>query len=183
MEAIHRRKEANRKQRKLKSMDTEGKTTEWKQKWKEYLTTKRMAQQLIHSKITKWEKERAQFINKLPRGERERESWKKLKENLTTPSTTNIKLKKKNGETENEEEIKVIIQNFWKDIIQNEQKEDVEIKTIYSEKYNMIEEVITKEDVHIAIKKMKDRKAAGCDDIASRRIYKARRREYENCHT
>ena len=114
-EAIHRRKEANRKQRKLKNKATEGKTTEeWQQKWKEYLTEKRITQLLIHSKITKWEKERADSINKLPRGARERESWKKLKENLTTPSTTNIKLKGKNGETENEAEIKEIIQNFGK---------------------------------------------------------------------
>ena len=111
-------------------------------------------------------------MNKLPRGERERESWKKLKENLKPLSTSNVKLKGKKGETEDEGEIKEIIQDFWKGIIQKEAREDTEIKAIFSEKHDMIEEIITKEEVTRAIKKLKDRKAAGSNDVVAEFIKK-----------
>ena len=61
-EAIHRRKEANRKQRTLKRiMEKEGTTAMemWQQKWTEYVTTKNQTQQLIQNKISKWEKRKS----------------------------------------------------------------------------------------------------------------------------
>ena len=44
------------------------------------------------------------------------------------------------------------------------------IKTIRSERHNATEEILTKEEVTQAIKKMKNRKAAGCDDIVAELI-------------
>ena len=142
----------------------------WQQKWTEYITEKKKTQQIIQNKISKWEKERAHAISKLPRGERERENWKILKENLRPVNEKNIKLKGKKGETEKEGELKEIIQDFWKDIIQRTTKEDTTIKTIRSERHNATEEILTKEEVTQAIKKMKNRKAAGCDDIVAELI-------------
>lgn len=65
-------------------------------------------------------KKRAQSINKPPRGERE--SWEKLKENIKPLSLTGIQLKGQNGETEDEGEIKDIIQDIWKGIIQKDRR-------------------------------------------------------------
>ena len=55
---------------------------DWQESWNRYQVVKKAAQEIIKKKIAKWEEEQAMILNRLPREEREKERWKRLRRNL-----------------------------------------------------------------------------------------------------
>ena len=105
----------------------------------------------------------------MPRGDREREAWKRLKRNLNQKeSEREVKLKVNKVETVNKEEIIPAVEEYWRKIMTREveieeiPKEDF---MIWSDKKAMDRIVIEEQDIVKAQKKLKNRKACGNDEV------------------
>lgn len=170
-EAIASRKRENRNQRRWKGKITkegEQHRLEWEKAWEKYQTEKKKAKIIVSKKIGKWEAEQAEKLNNLPRGEREREGWKRLKRNLSDREMVQeIKIRIGDKVITKEEEIRVEIEKFWKNVIWKE--EEVENKrestVIFSDKKEMKKVQIEEKDVEKALKRIKNGKAGGTDEI------------------
>lgn len=88
----------------------------------------------MKKKILRWEKERAEAINRMPRSDRGKEGWKMSKESSTTE--TEIKIKSRAEVTEKEEKIRDIIKDFWKRIIKKDDKNISKIRNVLRNKHN-----------------------------------------------
>ena len=68
---------------------------------------------MIRNKITKWEEDQARKLNDMPRREREKEAWRRLKRNLGKGAASEeVTLKIDGRETRNNKEIEAEIERF-----------------------------------------------------------------------
>ena len=85
---------------------------------KSYVAAKNSAQAIIRKKVEQWEREEAENLAALPRREREKEGWRRLKRNLGgSQEHTEVKLMVNNKETTVGKEIVNEVERFWKQII------------------------------------------------------------------
>ena len=107
--AIADRKRENRIQRNLARLAKRfgGRyEREWVEAWDRYIKAKKEAQAVIRRKIGLWEEEQARILNEMPRREREKEAWRRLRRNLGgAGSHQDVKLKVDDREASNEEEV------------------------------------------------------------------------------
>lgn len=97
---------------------------EWETAWAKYQTAKKKAKTIISRKLGKWEAEQAEKLNNLPRGDREREGWKRLKRNLVDREMDQeIKIRIRDKEIIDEKEIGPEIEKYWKNIMWKEEEE------------------------------------------------------------
>ena len=116
--AIGDRKRENRKQRNLarRTKRNGGRyEAEWAEAWDRYVEAKKGAQSIIRRKIGKWEEEQAKTLSSMPRREREKEAWRRLRRNLGgTGAHQEVKLKVNGREASSEEEVVPVIEDYWK---------------------------------------------------------------------
>ena len=109
---------------------------EWERAWKRYTDARKIAKTVINSKIGKWEEEQARKLNNMPRRDREREGWKRLRRNLVDREGEQIvTLAVQGRHTTDEEEIRSVVEGYWNKIIYREKGEEpLEQATIYSDR-------------------------------------------------
>jgi len=168
--AIGDRKRENRKQRNLARLAKRhgGRLErEWAEAWDRYIEAKKVAQTIIRSKIGKWEEEQAKILNEMPRREREKEAWRRLRRNLGgTDPHQRVKLKVDGREASNKEEVVPIVEDYWRKIIwQEEEEEEVGNMLIYSQFREMGRVELGEQDIGLAMKAIKAGKAGGTDGI------------------
>ena len=166
--AIGDRKSENRKQRilaKQAKRNGGGHETEWAEAWERYVQARKAAQELIRRKLGKWEEEQARTLRNMPRREREKEAWKRLRRNLGgTGSHQDVKLKVDGREASSKEEVVPIIEDYWRRIVWKEE-EDIGNLYIYSNSREMGSVEMEEEDIDLAVKAIKTGKAGGTDGI------------------
>ena len=140
---------------------------EWAEAWDRYIEAKKVAQTIIRTKIGKWEEEQANILNAMPRREREKEAWRRLRRNLGgTDALQGVKLKVDGREASNKEEVVPIVEDYWRRIIwQEEEEEEVGNMLIYSQFKEMDSVEIGEQDIGLAMKAIKAGKAGGTDGI------------------
>ena len=169
------KKTENRKQRKLatlKKKHGEMYEAEWREAWDRYVDAKKRAQEVTRKKIAKWEEEQARVLSTMPRGQKEKEGWRRLKRNLgRADSHQVVKLKAGGRETTDEKEITDITKEFWRQIIwKEEDNEGLENHVIHSETKSMERIEIDRQDIDLALKAIKEGKAGGTDGIVGELI-------------
>ena len=136
--AIGDRKRENRRQRNLGRLAKRfggGYETVWAEAWDRYIEAKKAAQAVIRNKLGKWEVEQVRILNGMPRREREKEAWRRLRRNLGGTSTQQgVKLKVGDREASNEEEVVPIVEDYWRRIIWQEEEEEIGNISIYSQR-------------------------------------------------
>ncbi|XP_050706159.1 uncharacterized protein LOC126991439 [Eriocheir sinensis] len=142
--AIGDRKRENRRQRKLRKLtEKEGEQhrQEWEAAYSSYRKVQKATQILINKKIADWERLQAEKLNNLPRGEREKEGWKRLKRNLGGKEVDQrVILKTEGRETGTEEEIRSVIEEYWSKVIKIDTGDrGIENMVIYSDRKEMEE--------------------------------------------
>ena len=166
--AIAERKKLNRKQRYLAKETTpkvKSGESEWQEAWKQYQVAKKTAQDIIRKKISKWEEEQAKIISRLPRGEREKEGWKRLRRNIGGENLTQeVKLTVKGIESSDEKVIVQEVQDFWRKVIWKNYMTYEKVK-IFSDRKSMRNIEIESQDIDNAVKALKIGKSAGTDGV------------------
>ena len=159
-QAIENRKRENRKQREIRKLLKkygEQHRESWEKAWNKYNKTKKVAQVLISQKISHWEARQARELNSLPRGQREKEGWKRIKRNLGgAVRDQKVTLSIGDRLTDKEDEIKKIIKDFWGKIIQADEKEIIENPVIFSDRKEMEEVKIERSNVQPRQREEKD---------------------------
>ena len=168
--AIADRKRENRIQRNLARLAKRfgGRyEREWVEAWDRYIKAKKEAQAVIRRKIGLWEEEQARILNEMPRREREKEAWRRLRRNLGgAGSHQDVKLKVDDREASNEEEVVPIVEGYWRRIIwQEEEEEEIGNVSIYSQFREMDSVEIEDQDIELAVRAIKTGKAGGTDGI------------------
>ena len=103
----------------------------------------------------------------MPRKEREKEAWRRLRRNLGgTGAHQEVKLKVNGREASSEEEVVPVIEDYWTRIIWNgEGEEDMGNLALYSEVKEMEGIEIEEKDIESAVRAIKIGKAGGMDGI------------------
>ena len=168
--AISDRKRENRKQRKLRKMtEKEGEQHRqaWEAAYRSYRKVQKATRVLINKKIANWEGRQAEKLNNLPRGEREKEGWKRLKRNLGgKEENREVILKSEGRETGNKEEVRSVVEGYWSKVMKTETRSrGPENLVIYSDRKEMDAVGIEMVEVEQALSRLKNGKAAGTDNI------------------
>ena len=129
------------------------------------MQAKQLAQMLIRRKVGKWEEEQARTLKNMPRREREKEAWKRLRRNLGgMVSHQDLKLKVSGREASSKEEVAHIIEDYWRKIVWKEEEDSGHLY-IYSDLREMDSVEVEGEDIDAAVRAIKTGKAGGMDGI------------------